>query len=254
MDERIAGGQLAARRELGHARRGPGAARAAVDRLAAVENRVARVRLRVARLAGPEDVGHAADRLVLRMDRLYGRFQVLPQDEGHAHEIAGGEVLQVAVVRLRLHDGVEVAAVGDIHRELTQARALGLDPLGGQIGAHVVDAHGVHMAVAHRIVRLDGPRGRVQAQGPVLARLDQAALDREGDRPDRAVAAHGQAAGGLDVQHTHVAFGVRGRVKDRPRHHVVAARSEADKGVGPKGPVAGAVLGHRSVTPVMAGF
>src|SRR6476469_225549 len=65
--EVVADLELALAGELGHPRRGAGAAGGPVDRLVTVEDGVAGMGAGIAGLAGPHDVAHAADRLVLGM-------------------------------------------------------------------------------------------------------------------------------------------------------------------------------------------
>ena len=77
------------------------------------------------------------------------------------------------------------------------------------------------------------PGRRVDGEPARLARGDEAVLDAHGDGADGAVAAHRQAARGLDEEHRHVAVGPGRRIEDRARHHVVAARLEHQAGADP---------------------
>ena len=102
--------------ELRHARRGAGAARRAVDRLVAVEDGVAGVRAGHRRLAGPQHVRQPADPGILRMDELVFFVEPRPHHRAPGDEIAGRMIGHVAEVLLRLDDGVEIAAIGDVDR------------------------------------------------------------------------------------------------------------------------------------------
>ena len=57
-------------------------------------------------------------------------------------------------------------------------------------------------------------------------RFHESVLNGHGDRTDRAVTAHGKAAGGLDEQDADVAVRPRRRIEDGAGHDVVAARFE----------------------------
>jgi hypothetical protein len=71
------------------------------------------------------------------------------------------------------------------------------------------------------------PAGRrVERDDALLARRNEAVLERERHAADRAMAADRQAAGDLDVEDRDVAIGPQRRVEDRARHRVVAARLE----------------------------
>ena len=72
-------------------------------------------------------------------------------------------------------------------------------------------------------------------------------LDPHGHRADGAVAAHRQAAGGLDEQDGDVAVGAQRRIEDRSRHHRVAARLEHQRLADPVvvGEEVLALLAHR---------
>ena len=74
---------------------------------------------------------------------------------------------------------------------------------------------------AHR----NQPRRRVEPnRRQRLSHLDHAGLDEHGRDADRSVAAHRQAAGHLDEQHTEVGVGACRGLQDRARHRAVAAR------------------------------
>ena len=65
----------------------------------------------------------------------------LPHHRAPGDEVAGGIVRHVAKIRLRLDDGVEIAAIGDVDRDLAELRALDRQPFGIQEGRHIGDAH-----------------------------------------------------------------------------------------------------------------
>src|SRR5690606_21970182 len=137
------------------------------------------------------------------------------------------QIIQPGVGALRLDDGVVVAAVGDIDRQRTEARDIDLDPLGRQIGRHIADAHRGHAIALGLIGDVQHARRNLDLQPPRRARPDQTVLQTEGDHPDGPVAAHGQAAAGLDEQYARVRVRQGWRIQETAAHHVVAAWYEA---------------------------
>src|ERR1700709_1907292 len=128
VDEVIADTQLSLGCELRHAGRGSGAARRAVDRLVAIEYCVAAMRALVARRAGPLDVADTADRQILRMLGVCRGVDERADDWAVVLDLGGGKALQSAEILLRVDDGVEIDAIGDIDRELAETRHINEDP------------------------------------------------------------------------------------------------------------------------------
>ena len=167
------------------------------------------------------------------MDDFDGFVQPLPQDRAEPEDVAGGQGVEAAVVGLRFDDGVEVAAVGDVHHQLAETRAVDAHLGEREIARDVRQAHALDEAAPALVVGDHEARGGVEAQPALLTRAHQALLEREGHRADRAVAAHRQAAAHLDVQDAGVAVRAAGRVEDRAGHDVVAARLEHQRGADP---------------------
>src|SRR5690606_16438046 len=92
--------------KLGHPRRGARAAGRAVDRLGAIEDGVARMGLRVPRGTGPQNMRKSTDSVVDRMHETVRLVQALPQDRAPADQVSRRMVRHVAIVLLRLDDGV----------------------------------------------------------------------------------------------------------------------------------------------------
>ena len=160
------------------------------------------------------------------MDRLDLVVDQPPHDRRQAQHVVRRHRLEAREVLLRLEDGVVVAAIGDVERELSDARHVD-DHVGRrQIGRDVGDAHAVDEAVLLLVARHHPAGRRIEVEDARRRRRHQPVLDRHGDRSDRAVAAHRQAAAHLDEQDGDVAVGSRRRIEDRARHHVVAARLE----------------------------
>ena len=134
---------------------------------------------------------------------------------------------------MRLDDGVEVAAVGHVHRDFAQAFDLGAQPLGVKEARHVGQADLFDKAALLAVGDIDLACGRFNRQFARFARLDQAVFDTHGDGADGAMAAHRQAARGFNKQHRHIAISPRRRIKDRARHHVMPARFEHQTGADP---------------------
>jgi hypothetical protein len=61
------------------------------------------------------------------MDEFVLAVEALPQDRAHAHQITGRKVRNVREIILGIDDGVEIAAIGDVHRDLAQTFAVCLD-------------------------------------------------------------------------------------------------------------------------------
>ena len=93
------------------------------------------------------------------------------------HQLAGGVVGHVAEILLRLDDGVEIAAIGDVDDDLAQALDLGRQPLGIEEAGHVGEAHLLDEAALLAVGDVDLAGRRVDRQLARLARGDQAVLD-----------------------------------------------------------------------------
>ncbi len=132
---------------------------------------------------------------------------------------------------LQPDEGVEVAAVGDVvaHRPV----AVDVDDLieGVAVGGDVLQGHRLGVAVAYAHPGRDQSGGGVEAYRRLrFDGLDHPRLDEDRGDADRAVPAHRQAAGHLDVEDAEV--GVRpGRwLQDRAGHRGVSAGFAHEQG------------------------
>ena len=216
MDEAVANLQPALGGELRHPCRGSGATGRAVNGLVAIEDRVAGIRVRVHRLSRPQDMGQAADRRMQRMDEVVFRVERGPQSGGQGDQLSGRVVRHVPEILLRFHDGIEVAAIGDIHHDLAQTLHLGGQAFGVKKARHIGQAHFFDKAALLAIGDVDPAGGRVDRKLARLSRGDQPVFDGHRDCANGAVAAHRQAPGGFDEQDRHVTVGPGRRVQDRP--------------------------------------
>ena len=140
------------------------------------------------------------------MDELVGLVELAPQHGAPAQQVAGRDIGHVAEGRLGTHDGVEVAAIGDVHGQGTEARAVHFEAPRMQERGHVGDPH-LFDELALLPVFGDHQPGRgVEPQGAGGLGRDEAVLDGHRHGPDRAVSAHRQAARGLDEQDGDVAI------------------------------------------------
>ena len=121
------------------------------------------------------------------------------------------EALEAGEALLGIDDRVEVAAVGDIDLQPADARHVSLEPARMQVGRHVGEPHPLDERAVLPVLGNDEAGRRVEVELARRARLDQPALERHGDRADGAVAAHRQAARGLDEQDRDVAVVPRRR-------------------------------------------
>ena len=181
---------------------------------------------RIARLAGPHDVAHALDGRVLRMHRMDLVVEQPAHDRRQPQHVARRHRFEAGKILLRLEDGVEVAAVGDVEHQLAHARHVDGDLAGRKIRGDVGDAHAFDEAALLLVARHHAAGRRIDVERARRRRRHQPVLDRHGDGADRAVAAHRQAAAHLDEQDADVAVGAGRRIEHRARHHVVAARLE----------------------------
>ena len=149
-------------------------------------------------------------------------------------ESARAQRVEPDVRSLRLDDRVVVAAVRDVdcaasrspaHRS---ARRWQRDSSARCGCARDADP----IALAH-VCNLQQPRRHFDAQLARRARSDEAVLEAEGEDADRSVAAHRQAAAGLDEEDPDVGVGTSRRIQKAAAHHVVAARLEAQPGADP---------------------
>src|SRR3546814_21135723 len=83
------------------------------------------------------------------------------------------------------------------------------------------------------LVNVDDARRDFDAQLARLARRNEAVLQAERHDADGAVAAHGEAAAGLDEQDAAVGVVAGRRIEEAARHHVVPARLEAEASADP---------------------
>ena len=155
------------------------------------------------------------------------------QQRRQAQDLAGRELVEARIVRLRLDDGVEVAAIGDVDHQLAQLRAVDPHLAQRQVRLDVGEPHPLDEPPHLLVLGHHPPRRRVEVEPARLARAHQPLLQRHGDGADRAVPAHRQAARHLDEQHADVAVRRGRRVEDRARHHVVPARLEHQGGADP---------------------
>ncbi|MNL18124.1 hypothetical protein D3C87_1392560 [compost metagenome] len=229
MDEGVADLQTPLGVQMGQPRRGAGAAGTAVDGLVAIEDSVAAVGPLAFRRVGPQDMADAVDRGLVRVHRMKDLAHALSHQAAQFDDAAGAQVVQAGVSALRLHDGVVVAAVGDIDLQRTKAGNFDLDPLRRQIGGDIADTDRRHAVAFGFIGDVQNARRDLDLQPSWGARPDQAVLQAEGDHADGPMAAHGQAAAGLDEQDARIGVGQGRRVQEPAAHHVVAARLEAQR-------------------------
>src|SRR5262249_43131084 len=133
--------ELALCGELRHAGRRAGAAWRPVDRFVAVEHRIARMRPRLTGLARPHDVAHAPDGRVVGMNRLDLLVHKTAHDRRPSQDVAGRYRLQAGEILLRLDDGVEVTAIGDVEHQLAHARDVDRDLARRQVRGDVGEAY-----------------------------------------------------------------------------------------------------------------
>ena len=146
--------------------------------------------------------------------KVYFCVQALAQHRAHLHQLAGGEIRHVAIARLRLDDGVEVAAIGDVDLERADARALRpRSPLECRKAGTLVRRTDSTYSPSWLYSAIDEAGRRLEPQHARRLRPHQPVLDRHRHGADGAVAAHRQAAGGLDEQDADVA--IRPRSADR---------------------------------------
>uniref|UniRef100_A0A0N5A080 LigA n=1 Tax=Parastrongyloides trichosuri TaxID=131310 RepID=A0A0N5A080_PARTI len=233
VDEGVADLQPPLGVQMSQPRRGAGAAGAAVDGLVAIEDGVAAVGALTLGLVGPQHVADPVDRGFVRVHRVEGRPHPFAHQTAQFDDAAGAQIVQARVGALRLDDGVVVAAVGHVDAQRAEARHVDLDAFRRQIGGDIADAHRGHLVALSLIGDVQNARRDLDLQPARRARPDQAVFQPEGDHADRPVAAHGQAAAGLDEQDARVCIRQGRRIQEAAAHHVVAARLETQGGADP---------------------
>lgn len=116
-----ADGQTALAMQLRHPGRGSSPAGRSIDGLFAVKDRPASVSLSLRGTISPDGMMHAPNTVVLGVDQNDDIGQGRPQLLGQRNNGRGADV-EPRPVFLRLDHGIEVAAIGDVHRQGTDAR------------------------------------------------------------------------------------------------------------------------------------
>src|SRR3546814_2671666 len=142
----------------------------------------------------------AADAGLERMYRLVNGRNHLPDGAAKRDDASRAQGVESFGRALRLDDRIKVAAIGDVERQRSEAGNLDLDAAPGEVGRHVPDADGPDPVALRLIVNVDDARRDFDAQLARLARRNEAVLQAERHDADGAVAAHGEAAAGLDEQ------------------------------------------------------
>src|SRR5579872_5832416 len=127
---------------------------------------------------------------------------------------------------LRIDDGIEIPAVGDIDTKGSKLRTFHGDILRSEISRDVGELDGPDLLAFHFVFDLYEAGRRFHSNTPGNFWLDQSFLDANRDRADRAMTAHGQAAAGLDKEDGDIVGRIVWRVEDTAAHHVVAAGLE----------------------------
>ncbi len=83
-------------------------------------------------------------------------------------QFAGGEVGHVAEILLRLDNGVEIAAIGDVDNDLAKSLDLGGKTFGMQEGRHIGQPHLLDEAPVLAVDDVDLARRRLDRQLPGL--------------------------------------------------------------------------------------
>ena len=136
---------------------------------------------------GPLNVGAALDVRVLRVDEARGLVDEAADARAHALDLGRREVGQVGVAALRLDDGVEVAAIGDVDPERPELRVHDLQVPRVQEGRHVGELHRFHVLADLRVLRDHEPRRRLEAHDARRARRHEIpGIPRRAHRPVRA--------------------------------------------------------------------
>ena len=171
---------------------------------------------------------------VLRVDEFVLLVDQPADDRREALNVERRDVVEAAIRLLRLDDGVEVAAIGDVEDDAAETGHVDLEPAPVEEGRDVPQPHLDDVAeIVAGILGLDDPGGRLEDELPLVLRRHQPFLDEDGDGADRAMAAHRQAAARLDEEERAVGVLAHRLVEDRPRHQIVAARLEHQAGADP---------------------
>ncbi|MGY3334726.1 hypothetical protein ACVW0K_000825 [Streptomyces filamentosus] len=132
---------------------------------------------------------------------------------------------------VEFHEGVEVAAVGEVVGDGAEAGDLGLEVESDGEGGDVGEGDGAGGAVLDADVGGDEAGRGVEADGgDRFDDRDHAGLDEDGGDADGAVAAHREQAGDLDEEDSVVGVGPGRGLEDRAAHGGVAARLVHEQG------------------------
>ena len=167
------------------------------------------------------------------MDHLELVVETGAQQRAQPLDVAGRQAVEPGIVRLRLDDRIEIAAIGDVDHQLAELRTVDVHLVQREVARDVGEADPLDEAPLALIVGDHEAGRRIEPERAFGLRADEALLEREGHRADRAVAAHRQASRHLDIEDADVAVVATGRVEDRARHDVVAARLEHQGGADP---------------------
>lgn len=227
MGEDIALRLLPPRRAQGHAGRSAGAAGRPVDDGGRGNHHGAGIAPGF-RLTAPHDVMRALDCRIIGVNHVDHLRQLGDELQGHAAQVIGRVIIAIAEIRLAFHDGIEIAAIGDVKDQLPQFRVIKLHIAGQHERRHIDETHRGDLGALLYIMRLNHARRRVQPQDARRFRRDQPFLYHKGGQPDRRVATHRNAARCFQIQNPGIAI-VTGRWhQHRPRHHAMAARFAHD--------------------------
>ena len=194
MVELVPHSQLPLRRQLRHPGRGSRSAGAAVDRFFPIKHGVTGMRPRHRRLARPQDMAQAPDRRMFGMHELILRIQRRPQLRRPPHQFPRRVIRHVAERLLRLHNRVEVAAIGHVHHDLAQTFNFRRKPFCIKETRHIGQPHFLDKPAVLYIRNLDAPSRSIHRQPPRFARGDQPILQPHRHRPDQPMPAHRQTA------------------------------------------------------------
>ena len=167
------------------------------------------------------------------MDEFVTCIEPRTQDRAPVEQLGDREVVEIVEILLRFDDRVEIAAIGDVDCEIAQVGTFDRQILGIEEGRNIGDPDLFNICAFLAVLGLDHAGRCIQHQRSRRPGSHQPVLERHGHRSDGSVAAHRQAARGLDEQDRDVAIVARRWIQDRTRHHVVAARLEHQPGADP---------------------